>query len=238
MWSGKNIGPHFICTRNVSYSMLPAEANVLEPDPIILMNDLSFVTSYWCSDIAPEIDNQFEWASEALDEELSKIKNTNRDLLLMLVKTAPSKHSLASFAAVPLENYINLIVKKGNKGEALRIAEYSELSNLFKYVWGQIDQFNKMILSAKPVPYNDKLVIEHELEQLKIKDVTCFWSQLAASPQVNGFRLGYQRILDALEDPETRREAANDLLASAPNEKLSSFVNDMYLFHYLSDAEE
>lgn len=185
--------------------------------------DLKLITSYWCNDVSPEWEDRFSWAFEKVDiDGVNKIGDAARTLLQTLALSYIDERTGSSIAAGPLENYINLIIKKQDANEAAYIVTHPILSRLLPYVWGEVDKLMPLAQRGKatsPIPE-----IDTGIQTLNLREVTCFWCKLASSKNTDLYDQHFEIVMEKLRNKATRKKVTDDLLLSAPDKKAEQYL--------------
>ena len=187
--------------------------------------DLKLLSAYWCNHVAADYEERFFWAWEKVSVEITnRISNQARLILIALAKSAPNEHGEAYLAAGPLEDYINLIVKKRLAGEAAFIVNNSDLYKLLVYVWGDVIQLEPLARSYGKAKKKKAITPRTDLQSLDLKEVTGFWCHMAASKIVTDYDEYYARVENKLLDKKSREQTMHDLLLSAPDKEAEAYL--------------
>ena len=188
--------------------------------------DLKFVSAYWCNCVSAEYETRFGWAWEFADEATYEINDRARTVLLVLAKAIPDDYAAASFAAGPLENYVNLIVREKDAGEADFVVSSVYLRNLLPLVRGSVDDLWSLAKTSRMTVEFSMPDLEKELWILEIRQLMGFWCRICSTSAMEQYDASYNQVLQKLLNKKTREGTVHDITASAPDEKLLEYVKD------------
>jgi len=175
---------------------------------------------------------RFFWSWEKVEESVSHIGVNARVLMVALAQAAPDEQSAFAIAAGPLENYINLIVKKRATDEAAFIVGNEYLKPLLSGVWGDIQKLEPLAKLSARANLSDDLRVETGLQILTLKEVAAFWCQMCVSSIVTNYQETYEQVMEKLFNKNTREQAKHDLLLSAPDEEAKKYLeSNIFVLH-------
>ncbi len=188
--------------------------------------DLKFISAYWCNRVTPEYEDRFLWSWEQADEAVDEINDYSRTILVALAKTAPDEYTQAYFAAGPLEDYINLIVREKQANEAAFIEGNPYLKNLLPFVWGDAEKLGPLSKYKSATVQFQEPCPEKNLKVVEVKELMGFWCRTCVSSIVTDYDVYYERVLKKLLNKKTREAATQDLLISAPDERAAEYLEE------------